>query len=271
MLWLALLTLIYSYLEAQFIRVRRDTVFVKNLPPSFDRFTIIHLSDLHSSRFGVREKRLCRILRELNGDLVVFTGDFKARKTTNEQKVAEILQRITACARSSFGMLGVLGNKDSPGMVEGIEKGGIELLSGRVKRLSLGNDALWIAGIDSLPLRQATRTLLSVTALMPENGFKILLSHGPDVMPLARALGYALILCGDTHGGQIRLPLIGAPVVKSAISRRYCRGIVRESGSVLCVSIGIGTCAFPLRLFCPPEVRLLTLVAEDADRKMGNA
>jgi len=262
MFWLALLIVIYSYLEAQFIRVRGDTVFVNGLPPSLERFRIIHISDLHFSRFGAREKRLCRILEKTDGDLAVFTGDYKARKKTNEGKVAEILQRVSACTRARFGSVGVLGNKDNQGMVEGIERAGIEILSNSVKRLTLGKDDLWIAGIDDLPLERATRALLSVTSMMPENSPRILLSHRPDVARLARALGYAVILAGDTHGGQIRLPLIGAPYVKSKVSRRYCWGIIREGDSVLCVSSGIGTSGFPLRLLCPPEVRVLTVVGK---------
>jgi len=264
MFWLALLIVIYSYLEAQFIKVRRNKVPLDNLPPSFDGFTIIHISDLHSSRFGVREKRLCRILRQTEGDMVVFTGDYKLRKTTNEQKVTEILRQIAGCTRPRFGMLGVLGNSDNEEMVEGIEKAGIEILSGGVKKLTLGEGNLWIAGIGDSPLLEATRALLSVTSLLPRDsrGFKILLSHSPDVMPLAGALGYALVLCGDTHGGQIRLPFIGPLVVKSEISRRYCWGIIREGSTVLCVSSGLGTRTFPLRLLCPPEVRVLTLVAK---------
>jgi len=263
MLWVALLILIYSYLEAQFVSVRRDTLFVKGLPPSFERFTIVHLSDLHCSGFGAREKRLCRILQQLNAELVVFTGDYKVRKSSNERNVAETLRPITGCIRPTFGTLGILGNKDNPRTAEGVEKAGIEILSGKVKRLSLGGDVLWIAGIDSLPLRRIAGALPSVTSLMPREGFRILLSHGPDVMPLARALGYSLVLCGDTHGGQIRLPFIGALMVKSRISRRYCHGLISEGDTVLCVSSGIGTSAFPLRLLCPPEVRILTLTAKN--------
>jgi hypothetical protein len=262
MLWLALLIVLYGYLESQQIRVRRDRVALEGLPRSLEGFTIIHLSDLHSSRRGRQEKRLCEILRGLEGDLTVFTGDYKRRKTTNPQKVAEVLQEVSSCTRPRFGKVGVLGNKDDRKTAEFVQKAGIELLSGRAKRLKIGDDAVWIAGINAPRFERATGALLSVTSLLPEESFRILISHGPDVTPLASALGYALILCGDTHGGQIRLPLIGAPMVKSKISRHYCWGIVRERGTVLCVSGGIGTCAFPLRLLCPPEVRLLTLTGK---------
>jgi len=261
MLWLAILLVFYGYLEARFIKVRRENVSLPGLPSGFDGLTVVHLSDLHLVSFGAREKRLCRILEEMESDLAVFTGDFKRRKGTPVRRVEEALRRITSCMRPRFGIVGIMGNKDSPEMVEAAERAGVEILSGRAKRVTNGKDALWIAGIDSMPFRRLARALISVTSAIPEKGFRILLSHGPDAARLAQALGYALILCGDTHGGQIRLPLVGPLDVKSQLSRRYCRGIIREGNSVLCVSSGIGTCAFPVRFLCPPEVTILKLVA----------
>ncbi len=266
MLWAALLIVLYAYVEAQRIQLRRDRIPLPGLPAAFDGFKIVHISDLHSSGFGRQEKRLCRLLRAINADLFLFTGDYKRRKTTREHKVEKALEEIARCIKSRFGMLGVLGNKDSRETIRGIQRAGIEVLSGRTKRLVVGGDSLWFAGIDGLNLRRATRALISVTSQIPDGNFKILLSHGPDVARLARALGYSLMLCGDTHGGQVRLPLIGALYVKSEVSRRYCRGIMKEGSSVLCIHSGIGTCAFPLRFLCPPEVRVLTLAGETDDR-----
>jgi hypothetical protein len=189
----------------------------------------------------------------------VFAGDFKRRKATEEAPVAAVLKGIRRCVRSRLTPLAVLGNKDKAGMVAGIEAAGIEMLSDRAKRVTRGKDHIVLAGVDSMSLQRLPRALISVTREIPDGSLKILLSHGPDVARLADALGYDLVLCGDTHGGQIRLPLIGAPVVKSEISRRYCRGILREGNATLCISSGIGTCAFPFRLLCPPEVLILTL------------
>jgi predicted MPP superfamily phosphohydrolase len=268
MLWVALLTGLYCYLEAKFIRLRSDTVVVENLPEGFEGLRIIHLSDLHCSGFGAQEKRLCRILRQVEGDLAVFTGDFKHRKSTDEERAGAAVRQIVKDVRARFGAVGVMGNKDSSEMSEEVERAGIEILSGKTKRLACGKEAVWIAGIDCVRVEENTRAVISVTNKMPEGEFKILLSHRPDVMPLARALGYALVLSGDTHGGQIRLPLVGAPKVKSRVSRRYLRGIIREGGTVLCVSTGIGTCAVPLRLLSPPEVRVLTLRRQQQDKRL---
>lgn len=262
MLWAALLLLLYGYFEAQAIRLRSKRIVLKRLPRAFEGFTIVLLSDLHTSSYGRREKRLCELLRTVEADLVVFAGDFKRRTATNDAPVAAALKEISRCLRSRLTPLAVLGNKDNAGMTAGIEDAGIDRLSGRAKRLTRQGETLWIAGVDSFNLQRLTRALISATSEIPDGSFKILLSHGPDVAPLANALGYDLILCGDTHGGQIRLPLIGAVDVKSEISRRYCRGILREGSATLCISAGIGTCAFPVRLLCPPEVLLLTLHRE---------
>lgn len=262
MLWAALLLLLYSYREAQAIRVRRERIVLKRLPRAFEGFTIALLADLHTSYLGRREKRLCDLLRGIEADLVVFAGDFKRRKATNETPVAAALKEISPCVRSRLAPLAVLGNKDKAGMIARIEAAGIEMLSGRAKRVTRGGEDIWIAGVDSLSLQRLARSLISVSSKIPDGSFKILLSHGPDVARLANALGYDLILCGDTHGGQIRLPLIGAPVVKSEVSRRYCRGTMQEGSATLCISSGIGTCAFPFRLLCPPEVMVLTLSRE---------
>jgi len=269
MLWVALLIVLYAYFETQGIKVCQDRISVHGLPAAFDGFSIVHISDLHSSGFGPREKRLCRLLRGVHADLFIFTGDYKRRKTTSELKVEKALREIARPIKSRLGMLGVLGNKDSWQTAKIVERAGIQLLSGRARRLVVGNDSVWMAGIDGLSLRRATRALISVTSQIPDGRFKVLLSHGPDVARLARALGYSLIFCGDTHGGQVRLPLIGALYVKSEVSRRYCRGIIREGSTVLCIHSGIGTCAFPLRFLCPPELRLLTLVPERDSRSRG--
>lgn len=87
----------------------------------------------------------------------------------------------------------------------------------------------------------------------------LLLSHNPDVLP-ALPTRVGLVLCGHTHGGQIRLPLIGAPVVPSRYGQRYALGWVRGAyGTPAYVSRGLGTSGLPLRNLCPPEVTVLTL------------
>jgi predicted MPP superfamily phosphohydrolase len=89
----------------------------------------------------------------------------------------------------------------------------------------------------------------------------ILMTHNPDVFPLVPER-VALTLAGHTHGGQVRLPFVGAPVIPSRFGRRFAAGHVVEGGRHLFVATGVGTSILPVRFRVPPAVAVLTLVAE---------
>jgi predicted MPP superfamily phosphohydrolase len=91
----------------------------------------------------------------------------------------------------------------------------------------------------------------------------LLLTHNPDVFPDVPAR-VSLTLAGHTHGGQVRLPLIGAPVVPSVYGQRYAAGLVVEGGRALFVTTGIGTSIVPLRIGVPPEIAVLRVVPASA-------
>jgi predicted MPP superfamily phosphohydrolase len=84
--------------------------------------------------------------------------------------------------------------------------------------------------------------------------------HSPDSAPEAAACGYALVVAGHTHGGQVRLPLVGALVTNSNLPRRVVSGLIRMGGAFVHVSPGLGTSKYaPFRFLCPPEATLLEL------------
>ena len=89
----------------------------------------------------------------------------------------------------------------------------------------------------------------------------MLLSHNPDVFPVAAAQGHDLIISGHTHGGQVNLEIPGMPLNVARFYTPYIHGTYREGGSLLYVSRGIGTVGIPLRLGAPPEVNLIRLCA----------
>jgi predicted MPP superfamily phosphohydrolase len=85
--------------------------------------------------------------------------------------------------------------------------------------------------------------------------------HSPDPVPELAALGYDLILCGHTHGGQVRMPFVGAVVTNSKIPTRLCMGMSRFGRSYLHVSPGLGTSKYaPFRFLCRPEATVLEVV-----------
>src|SRR5262249_27308037 len=103
------------------------------------------------------------------------------------------------------------------------------------------------------------RALDGLPASMP----RLLLSHNPDVAEeaafIASGLRVDLMLSGHTHGGQIRLPGVGAPISSSRFGQKYCEGLVEGPACRVFVCRGIGVSAFPLRLGVPPEIAVLEL------------
>jgi predicted MPP superfamily phosphohydrolase len=98
------------------------------------------------------------------------------------------------------------------------------------------------------------------------DAFGLAVVHSPDPAPELAALGYDLILSGHTHGGQVRLPVIGAIVTNSQMPTKLCRGLSRLGPSVLHVSPGLGTSKFaPFRFLCRPEATVLELAPTPVD------
>ena len=254
---------LYAYFEARKITVRKETIFLKNLPSSFDNFTILHISDLHSKGCGELEKSLVEILKNIRTDIAVFTGDFKKRSTYRKiDKVIDTIKKIVRNINTNYGVFGILGNKDSHDMIDGLRSCGIKMLIRENAEIKRGGASIRILGTDNqYPLKYPLK-IQQVMKGIPEKSFTIFLGHTPDFILWAKENKIDLLLAGDTHGGQLRLPIIGPVVVKSKISRRYCRGLIKENGTCLYISSGVGTIGVPMRLLCPPEISILTLKKE---------
>jgi predicted MPP superfamily phosphohydrolase len=131
----------------------------------------------------------------------------------------------------------------------------------------INNVRTTIAGIDVVGLDDAhiKRADLSVARARAGDGFRLAVAHSPDVAEQLAALGYDLIVCGHTHGGQIRMPGVGALVTNSDIPRSMARGVHRIGDAWLHVSAGLGTSMYaPFRLACRPEVCILELVPRES-------
>jgi hypothetical protein len=95
--------------------------------------------------------------------------------------------------------------------------------------------------------------------LVAPEAFNLLLSHNPDVFPVAASQGYQVTLAGHTHGGQVRVEILGEDLNIARFFTPYVDGLYRQDGSAIFVSRGIGTIGLPARLGAPPEVALLRL------------
>jgi hypothetical protein len=241
------------------LALTRPVVAIADLPPAWDGATIALLSDLHAGG-PPGWAYLRRVVAAVNAaapDAIALTGDHIDCCGTATPELTDVLADL--CARE--GKFAVLGNHDymadAAGVAAALSAAGIELLTNAHRILDRGGRKLCIAGVDDLRHGRpdAAGALTGVDAAIP----RILLAHNPDYAEcLPAGLRVDLMLCGHTHGGQIRPPFGAAPFL-SLRFRRYGEGLVRGPSCPVYTSRGIGTAHLPFRVNCRPELPILTL------------
>jgi predicted MPP superfamily phosphohydrolase len=214
----------------------------------------------------MREHRLLSWVKQLAPDVIVVTGDYLnisyTDDATAQRQTRELLRRLGAPG----GVYAITGSPpvDPPEVVAQLMNGlDVSWLRDEIADLEWHGCPIRIAGVEcSYDVEADGRKLLHLLDDGAWDGFTLLLYHTPDVMPVAVEAGVDLYLAGHTHGGQLRLPLLGAVVTASVHGKRYEMGAYREGDTLLYVSRGVGmegNGAPRARFLCPPEIVLLTL------------
>jgi predicted MPP superfamily phosphohydrolase len=240
------------------IRLRTNDVTLSLLPPAFDGYTLLHLSDLHLDMSEVYLQRLIERVRGLRSDLCVLTGDFRFRTHGPHEPTLECLARL----RPHLGApaYAVLGNHDSIRMVPPMEALDIRVLLNESVCVERAGSRLYLAGIDDAHYYR-THNFHRAAHEIPHGACAILLSHSPEPYRHAAHADFSLMLCGHTHGGQICLPG-GVPILTdSDAPRTYARGPWQYRELIGYTSVGCGASIVDVRLNCPPEVTLHRLRA----------
>ena len=241
---------------ARQIEVVRREVLLERLPPEFDGFTILHLSDLHADISPGALRALPEVVRPLDYDLCVITGDFRGKTFGSCLPSLAITQKLVGTLRQP--VFGVLGNHDSAGMLPGLEEGGITMLMNEGRYLVRDGAHVWLAGVDDPHFYQADDIGLAMQGASPED-CTILLSHSADNYARAAEQRVDLFLCGHTHGGQLCLPGRKPVFTSSSFPMTLASGAWEHKTMQGYTSRGIGTSSAEARLFCPPEVTLHVL------------
>ena len=239
---------------------------------------VLHVSDLHVERITTREQRLVELAEELRPDLIVFTGDLLNLSYLDDARAQADCREVLSKLHAPLGVYAISGSPsvDRPHVVSKVLDGlDIRHLDNRVEPLTLspGDEPLMaLVGVTCTnDAKRDGKTFRQVAAGVPNNPstpFTLLLYHSPDLMPEAARAGVDLFLAGHTHGGQIRLPLVGALLTSSKYWKRYEMGLYVEGNTRLYVSRGIGMeglGAPRARLFCPPEIELFELRGTERD------
>ena len=239
-------------------------ITVPKLPEALEGFRILHISDFHfPRRFPSFAEAVGKLLDGLQVDLCAVTGDYRYGYFGPADHVAAHLQMALQGVKSKHGIYATLGNHDHFATGELLEESGVSVLFNEGRRLQQNGCFLWVCGIDD-PNYYKCDNLDAALCARPEDAFTILLVHTPERIMQAAEKGVALYLAGHTHGGQIRLPLLGAIVSNARCSRDQIWGPWRYEQMVGHTTSGIGATDVPVRYNCPPEAVVLTLRRDTA-------
>ncbi len=276
-LWKGLLAALAAYIfvvEPSRLVVRRVDVPIPGLPQALNGLKIGQLSDLHLGRMMTRSRieRAVALMVAETPDLVALTGDF----VSHWQGYAAEYPEILAPLRPRLGIFACTGNHDHwtdpEAVTTALRAASVTVLRNQHQLVTTGGAQLCLIGIDDvgasglsshhadpaddLPAALAGSPLSDVV--------RLLLVHNPDFAMgpvFARETAHRpihLVLSGHTHGGQVRLPLVGAPRLPSRYGQLFGGGLVQVAGTQVYVSRGAGS-SWSVRFNCPPEVNVLTL------------
>lgn len=233
-----------------------EVVLGDRLPPEFDGFRLLHLSDLHIDMDDAIADAVAKAAAPLEYDVCVMTGDYRNKTIGEFGKALSLMRKLRPALKGE--VYGVLGNHDFAAMVPGLEAAGYRMLLNEAAVLRRGGASLAIAGIDD-PVIFETGDIAKALGGVPAGCVKVLLSHSARVAPEAEAAGVSLLLAGHTHGGQICLPG-GLTVLRNEdLPRRYMKGPWRMGSLQAYVSAGCGASGLPCRINCPAELVIHTL------------
>ena len=243
--------------NAERLEVRKVELSFPELPPAFEGLTIMHLSDLHLDGMPGLPERVSAVVRGLDVDLAVLTGDYRTELHGPIRATIDGLGQIARALRAREGILGILGNHDDCHMVAPMEAMGIRMLINERVVLERQGQRLQVIGTDDVHYYYTDQALHALEHA--KDAFTIALVHSPELFDVAEKLGVALYLCGHTHGGQVCLPG-GIPLIKH-LSRgeAYFRGTWRHGAMQGVTSVGVGTSGIPVRFNTRAEILLLTL------------
>jgi predicted MPP superfamily phosphohydrolase len=262
--------------EPRWIEVVRVDVPIQDLPTPWQGFTIAQLSDFHVGSHVKAEdvRRAVEITNELEPDLVVLTGDYVSRSAQHSAACA----RELAALKAEHGVRAILGNHDfwtdADVVASNLRQAGLDVLRNEHRRLRVGGadpslrpcsgqatrsgHSLWLVGIEDV--WSGKPDLGAALDGVPQGSPTVLLAHEPDFADQASGQGITLQLSGHSHGGQVRLPFVGA-LILPYLAHKYPYGLRRVGEMWLYTNRGVGLIAPPVRFLCRPEITLLRLQA----------
>lgn len=238
--------------------ITRHEVAIANLPASFDGYRIAFLTDTHVASFMRRDfyRAVVAKANAFDPDLVLLGGDF----VTWERHIPLMAEVLLTDLQARDGIYAILGNHDywanPKAVMEAMTARGVQFIVNRSVAIRRGEEMISLLGIDEA--YRGHPDLDAAFAGTDPNLPCLGLSHHPDIVDRLDGRKLDLLVCGHTHGGQIRFPFFGSVIVPSKHESRYASGFQRVGDVLMYVSRGIGAIP-PVRILCRPELATFTL------------
>lgn len=258
---LFLLFILWGLLGSLSVQVTEYTVSSSSLPAAFDGFRIAHISDLHNEEFGADNEQLLSLLRSATPDMIVITGDLIDSYDTDVEVSAKFMEEAVKIAPCYY----VCGNHElrMPNEYAALKKQmkacGVTVLEDRSIRIGKDGDHIQITGL----VDYAKLSDNYISYISEPDHYTVLLTHRPEHFDTYCQAGSDLVFAGHAHGGQIRLPLVGALFAPGqGILPRYADGMHTAGFTTMLVSRGLGNSSLPFRFYCSPELVIAELRCE---------
>jgi uncharacterized protein len=254
----------YPFIEPYWLQNKTYLIVDQDIPPKFHNTKIIFLSDIHHGPFFniSRVRNLVKRVNLQKPDIILLGGDYVFREDKYIIPVFNELKNLKA----TMGIYGVLGNHDhwenADLTRERMAKAGIALADNKAFWINKDGERIKIGGVGDY--LEDIQDLDPTIGDVRKNDFVMLLSHNPDYAERARTDKIDLMFSGHTHGGQVALFGLWAPLVPSIYGQKYRTGLVELHNFKIIISNGIGTITPPVRFFARPQIVIVILKTKPA-------
>ncbi|TYO97197.1 metallophosphoesterase [Desulfallas thermosapovorans] len=251
------------YFEVNFPKVNRVNLDSGKIPPG-SKLSILQITDFHNWHPTDRHQKLLRDIRQLKPDLIVITGDLVDRKTVNFDNVFYLARELVKINPHTYFVCGnhEWANRKSQVFLSGLKNCGVIVLNNGHEVWSNTQLAINICGVDDPSTGRAN--LDKATKGINTEFLTVLLAHAPAIVKKPSITQADLVLCGHTHGGQIRLPFAGAVIAPGqGLFPAYDKGIYQIGPhTTLYIDSGLGTGVMPVRFLNRSQVSFITITGK---------
>ncbi len=264
---------VWLYVTNVIITVTDYTVTLSPEYAELDGLVIVQVADLHNREYSDNGDRLVELVAKAQPDMVVFTGDTIDSRSTDIDRAMYVVEGIADMFRAqgaeTLPMYLVSGNHEARMpekfsiFKERLKNAGVTVLEDESVIYTKGEQTVQVVGLCDPDFRVGddySTTATALTELVDDEMFTLCLSHRPELYTAYMSSGAELTLCGHAHGGQVRIPFVGAVLAPNqGFFPEYAEGMFSDGGSAMIVSRGIGNSVVPVRVNNPSEVVRVTL------------